>query len=84
MLDLTRNFYRFEKHPFRETLVSRLLLLIALSYEYRTQPRQNSSYYIHSFFLVKTSNYGAEAERCYMFLRCEAKNAFKMLITYMV
>ena len=36
------------------------------------------------FFFIRTSNFGAEAERSYIFLRFEAENVFKMFLTYMV
>ena len=42
--------------------------------------------YIHSvfFFFIRTSNFGAEAERSYIFLRFEAENVLKMFLNYMV
>ena len=40
---------------------------------------------IHSvFFFIRTSNFGAEAERSYIFLRFEAENVLKMFLNYMV
>ena len=36
------------------------------------------------FFFIRTSNFGAEAERSYIFLRFEAENVFKMFLNYMV
>ena len=35
---------------------------------------------VHSLFLITTSNFGAEAERSYIFLRCEAENVLKMFL----
>ena len=73
--------FAFEKHSFGPTLVSCLVLLIAVCYEYMTHAMQTSSDYIHSFFLVRTSNIAAEAELSYIFLRCESENVFEMLLT---
>ena len=39
---------------------------------------------VHSVLVVRTSNFGAEAERSYVLLRFEAKNVFKMFLNYMV
>ena len=39
---------------------------------------------LHSVFLIRTSNFGAEAERSYIFLRFEAENVLKMFLNYMV
>ena len=36
------------------------------------------------FFFIRTSNFGAEAERSYIFLRFEAENVLKMFFNYMV
>ena len=36
------------------------------------------------FFFIRTSNFGAEAERSYIFLRFEAENVLKMFLNYMV
>ena len=36
------------------------------------------------FFFIRTSNFGAEAERSYIFLRSEAENVLKMFLNYMV
>ena len=35
-------------------------------------------------FFIRTSNFGAEAERSYIFLRFEAENVLKMFLNYMV
>ena len=35
------------------------------------------------FFFKRTSNFGAEAERSYIFLRFEAENVLKMFLNYM-
>ena len=35
---------------------------------------------MYTLFSVRTSNFGAEAEHCYMFLRCEAENFLKILL----
>ena len=45
--------------------------------------------YVHSVFcffvfFIRTSNFGAEAERSYIFLRSEAENVLKMFLNYMV
>ena len=43
------------------------------------------TFWIHSgFFYIRTSNFGAEAERSYIFLRFEAENVLKMFLNYMV
>jgi len=34
----------------------------------------------HTLFFIRTSNFGAEAERSYIFLRCEAENVLKMFL----
>ena len=39
---------------------------------------------VHSVFFIRTSNFGAEAERSYIFLRFEAENVLKMFLNYMV
>ena len=39
---------------------------------------------IHSVFFIRTSNFGAEAERSYILLRFEAENILKMFLNYMV
>ena len=39
---------------------------------------------IHSVFFIRTSNFGAEAERSYIFLRFEAENVLKTFLNYMV
>ena len=40
---------------------------------------------VHSgFFFIRTSNFGVEAERSYIFLRFEAENVIKMFLNYMV
>ena len=41
---------------------------------------------VHSafFFFIRTSNFGTEAERSYIFLRFEAENVLKMFLNYMV
>ena len=41
---------------------------------------------IHSvfFFFIRTPNFGAEAERSYIFLQFEAENVLKMFLNYMV
>ena len=39
---------------------------------------------VYRFFFLRTSNFGAEAERSYIFLRFEAENVFKMFLNYMV
>ena len=39
---------------------------------------------IHSVFFIRTSNFGAEAERSYIFLRFQAENVLKMFLNYMV
>ena len=36
------------------------------------------------FFFIRTSNFGAEAERSYIFLRFEAENVLTMFLNYMV
>ena len=36
------------------------------------------------FFFIRTSIFGAEAERSYIFLRFEAENVLKMFFNYMV
>ena len=36
------------------------------------------------YFFIRTSNFGAEAERFYIFLRFEAENVLKMFLNYMV
>ena len=36
------------------------------------------------FFFIRTSSFGAEAERSYIFLRFEAENVLKMFLNYMV
>ena len=36
------------------------------------------------FFFRRTSNFGAEAERSYFFLRFEAENVLKMFLNYIV
>ena len=36
------------------------------------------------FFFIRTSNFGAEAERSYIFLGFEAENVLKMFLNYMV
>ena len=41
--------------------------------------------YTRFFFFIRTSNFGAEAERSYIFpLRFEAENVLKMFLNYMV
>ena len=35
---------------------------------------------IHSAILMRTSNFGAKAERSYIFLRYEAENVLKMFL----
>ena len=37
---------------------------------------------LHSVFFIRTSNFGAEAERSYIFLRFEAENVLKMFLNY--
>ena len=44
--------------------------------------RQGSLQY--TLFFIRTSNFGAEAERSYIFLRFEAENVLKMFLNYMV
>ena len=39
---------------------------------------------VHSVLVVRTSNFGAEAERSYVLLRFEAENVLKMFLNYMV
>ena len=39
---------------------------------------------VHSVFFIRMSNFGAEAERSYIFLRFEAENVLKMFLNYMV
>ena len=39
------------------------------------------SYRLHSVLFIRTSNFGAEAERSYIFLRFEAENVLKMFLT---
>ena len=41
---------------------------------------------VHSvfFFFVRTYNFGAEAERAFIFLRFEAENVLKMFLNHMV
>ena len=36
------------------------------------------------FFFIRTSDFGAEAERSYIFLRFEAENVLKMFLNYIV
>ena len=36
------------------------------------------------FFLIRTSNFGAEAERSYIFSQFEAENVLKMFLNYIV
>ena len=36
------------------------------------------------FFFIRTSNFGAEAERSYTFLRFEVENVLEMFLNYMV
>ena len=36
------------------------------------------------FFFIRTSNFGAEAERSYIFWRFEAENVLKIFLNYMV
>ena len=36
------------------------------------------------FFFIRTSNFGAEAERSYIFLRFEGENVLKLFLNYMV
>ena len=43
------------------------------------------SFWLHRLFFIRTSNFGAEAERSHIFfLRFEAKNVLKMFLNYMV
>ena len=37
---------------------------------------------LHSVSFIRTSNFGAEAERSYIFLRFEAENVLKMFLNY--
>ena len=39
---------------------------------------------VHSVFFIRTSNFGAEAERSYIFLQFEVENVLKMFLNYMV
>ena len=39
---------------------------------------------VHSGFFIRMSDFGAEAERSYIFLRFEAENVLKMFLNYMV
>ena len=39
---------------------------------------------VHSVFFIRTSDFGAEAERSYIFLRFETENVLKMFLNYMV
>ena len=34
----------------------------------------------HYFFFIRTSNFGAQADRSYTFLLCEAENVLKMFL----
>ena len=36
------------------------------------------------FFYIRTSNFGAEAERSYFFFRFEAENVLKTILSYML
>ena len=45
---------------------------------------KNKLFTLGFFFFIRTSNFGAEAERCYIFLRFEAENVLKMFLNYMV
>ena len=38
----------------------------------------------YTLFFITTSNFGAEAERSYIFLPFEAENVLKMFLNYMV
>ena len=42
------------------------------------------SVFVFVLFFIRTSNFGAEAERSYIFLRFEAENVLKMFLNYMV
>ena len=39
---------------------------------------------LHSVLFIRTSNFGAEADRSYVFLQFEAENVLKMFLNYMV
>ena len=45
---------------------------------------KNKLFTLVFFFFIRTSNFGAEAERSYIFLRFEAENVLKMFLNYMV
>ena len=38
---------------------------------------------VHCFFFIRKSNFGAEAERSYIFLPFEVENVLKMFLNYM-
>ena len=37
---------------------------------------------LYTFFLIRTSNFGAKAERSYFFLRFESENVLNMFLKY--
>ena len=39
---------------------------------------------LHSVFFIRTSNFGVEAERSYIFLRFEPENVLKAVLNYLV
>ena len=41
-------------------------------------------YTLFFFFFIRTPNFGAEAERSYIFSRFEAENVLKLFLNYMV
>ena len=49
--------------------------------KHNDRERVNKKYTLF-FFFIRTSNFGAEAERSYIFLRCEAENVLKMFLNF--